>query len=447
MGALARALRREGDEGADSGNEDLRCFEAVDRSFSARNGKRKRRQTGRDESVMGDISGDAGSISGDADSDSGDFRKEISKQVRSGLYHSSRLSGSSGIGKFFGASGSGAGARGNQGSGDVRPGAAGGSAHAHNRQKGAGGHSNSGASSHRSSTSDSLYANVGPSGAGFGALQPTRTTQSARCGTRGDGGMGRGHSNPAACGSSASHRPDNINLRGPAQPHICGGGQLISERANLQSGSHTAAREITSAHARPASAGATGEVGTNRTFGKNYHNFPRTMPLKSLKYAFERQHEGLRFVSQWREAQPLEQRCVFCIVFEVYSTRHRAVRRSLSLEAARNVDMVHDRPKMPLLSHRHWEAIEGNDTIQTIGEGLRRCEALLVGMSQFAGQRLSFDAWDATATVNFFEFLLVELRNMTETGNDITRCESSPCPRSLSLVTLSPSPCPCAWTV
>ncbi len=121
--------------------------------------------------------------------------------------------------------------------------------------------------------------------------------------------------------------------------------------------------------------------------------------------------------------------------------------KPLSLEAARNVDMVHGRPKMPLPSHRHWEAIEGNDTIQTIGEGLRRCEAWLVSISQFAGQRLGFDAWDATATVNFYEFLLVELRKMTETGNDITRCQSSPCPRSLSLVTLSHSPCPYAWTV
>jgi len=325
VGALARALRREGDEDADSDNEDLRGFEVAERCFSVRNGKRKRRQTGRDDSVTGDISGDADSISEDADSDSGDFRKEIRKQVRSGLYHSSRLLGSNGIGNFFGASGGGTGARGNQGSGNVRPGAAGGSAHAHNRQKGAGGLSRSGASSYRGSTSDSQHANVGPSSAGFGALLPSRTTQPAGGGTRGDGGVGRGHSNPAACGSSASHRPDNINLRGPAQQQTSGGGQLISERANLQSGSHTSGRETTSAHARPASAEATGEVGTNRTFGKNYHNFPRTMPLKSLKYAFERQHEGPRFVSQWREAQPLEQRCVFCIVFfEVHRNRHRA---------------------------------------------------------------------------------------------------------------------------
>jgi len=58
---------------------------------------------------------------------------------------------------------------------------------------------------------------------------------------------------------------------------------------------------------------------------------------------------------------------------------------------------------------------------QTIGEGLRRCEDVLVGLA--AGQRHNCGTWDAAATVNFYEFLLVELRKMTETGSDLSRCE------------------------
>ena len=102
VGALARGLRRDGDE-VDSGDEDLGGFGASE--WSARTGKRKKKQSDREERMTGDISGDA-------DSDSGDFRNDSGRQERSGNHHSSRPAVyGGGIGRFFGACSGGDGAR------------------------------------------------------------------------------------------------------------------------------------------------------------------------------------------------------------------------------------------------------------------------------------------------------------------------------------------------
>ena len=295
---------------------------------------------------MGYISGDADSISGDADSDDGDFRNDGGRQERSGSHHSSRPASNGGIGRFFGASSGGAGARGGDNRGRARSGPTGtGSANAHKRQKGASGHSRSGASSYGGSTLVSHYAKSGSTSLSLAPLLPPRTMQPVGGGNREDGATGRGH------GASASHRPGHVDLGGPEQPHAASGGQPVSQRASWQSGAQNTEHETITGHARPAGSGAAA-LGTKRAFGRNFHNFPRLLPVKSLKYAFERQHEGPGFISQWREAQPLLQRCVF-VQFLNRALECSVLSAPLSLTVcgtARHADMVHFRDPQPCIS-------------------------------------------------------------------------------------------------
>ena len=77
---------------------------------------------------------------------------------------------------------------------------------------------------------------------------------------------------------------------------------------------------------------------------------------------------------------------------------------------------------MYFILHRHMAAIQQAETSQTIEEGFCRCEYFFGRLSASEPAR-SDDAqdWDAAASVNFFEFVLKELRKLSENGSELAR--------------------------
>ena len=110
--------------------------------------------------------------------------------------------------------------------------------------------------------------------------------------------------------------------------------------------------------------------------GQSKYEFPRSLPLHSMKLAYE---QRFRIKSQWLVAEPLEQ--------------------------------------------MQLEFIQRNDIPQTIEEGFERCKVLLRNL--ISNQPVGADGWTSATSINFFDFVLVEMRNMSaDTSSDLMRTRS-----------------------